>query len=109
MVLSRTLRAGEKTTIGGFEENKLKKEKGLRFTCPSLLMVEAKQMGRGAMACWSQFWRCAGGKLWRSIFILPQSSKEIKMRKELILIYYSFEAFFNQSHIEIDQETHSFI
>src|SRR5687767_41077 len=34
VVLSRTLRAGEKITIGGLEENKLKKLKGLKFTFP---------------------------------------------------------------------------
>ena len=32
-------------------ENKLKKLKGLRFTLPALSIVEAKQMGLGAMAC----------------------------------------------------------
>jgi hypothetical protein len=37
--------------IGGLRENRLKKLNGLRFTWPSLLMVLAKQMGLGAMAC----------------------------------------------------------
>ncbi len=69
MVLSRTRLAGEKTTIGGLEENKLKKENGLRFTCPAVSMVDAKQIGRGAMACCSQFWRWAGDKFLNSIFI----------------------------------------
>lgn len=57
MVLSLTRLAGEKTTMGGLEENKLKNENGLRFILPALLMVEAKQIGRGAMACCNQFWR----------------------------------------------------
>jgi hypothetical protein len=51
VVLSLTLLAGEKTTMGGLEENKLKKLNGLRFTCPALSMVEAKQIGRGAITC----------------------------------------------------------
>jgi len=49
--LSLTLLAGEKTTIGGFEENILKKLNGLKFTLPSLSIVDAKQTGRGAIAC----------------------------------------------------------
>jgi hypothetical protein len=49
--LSLTLLAGENITTGGFEENKLKKLKGLRLTLPSLSMVDAKQIGLGAMAC----------------------------------------------------------
>jgi hypothetical protein len=51
VVLSLTLRDGEKITIGGLEENMLKKLKGLRFTFPSLSMVEAKHTGRGAITC----------------------------------------------------------
>jgi hypothetical protein len=51
VVLSLTLLAGEKITTGGLEENKLKKLKGLRFTLPALSIVEAKQIGLGAMAC----------------------------------------------------------
>jgi hypothetical protein len=51
VVLSLILLAGEKTTIGGLEENKLKKLKGLRLTFPSLSIVEAKQIGRGATIC----------------------------------------------------------
>jgi len=35
VVLSLTRRAGEKITMGGFEENTLKKLKGLRLTFPS--------------------------------------------------------------------------
>ena len=44
------LRAGEKTNIGGLEPKQLKNEKGERFTLPSLFMVEANAMGRGATA-----------------------------------------------------------
>jgi hypothetical protein len=51
VVLSRTLLAGEKITMGGLEENKLKKLKGDRFTFPSLSIVEAKHTGLGAIAC----------------------------------------------------------
>jgi hypothetical protein len=51
VVLSRTLLAGEKMTMGGVVEKRLKKLKGLRFTFPALSMVEAKQIGRGAIAC----------------------------------------------------------
>ena len=51
VVLSLTRRAGEKITIGGLEENKLKKLKGDKFTLPALSIVDAKQIGRGAMAC----------------------------------------------------------
>jgi len=50
VVLSLTLRAGEKIRIGGVEENKLKKLKGLKFTWPDLSMVLAKHTGRGATA-----------------------------------------------------------
>jgi len=52
VVLSLTLREGEKITTGGFDENRLKKLKGLRFTCPSLSIVDAKHIGLGAMICW---------------------------------------------------------
>jgi hypothetical protein len=52
MVLSLTLLAGEKITMGGLVENKLKKLKGLRFTFPFLSIVLAKQTGRGAITCW---------------------------------------------------------
>jgi hypothetical protein len=51
VLLSLTLREGEKITIGGLEENILKKLKGLRLTFPSLSMVEAKQIGLGATMC----------------------------------------------------------
>jgi hypothetical protein len=51
VVLFLTLRAGEKIMTGGFEENILKKLKGLRFIFPSLSMVEAKQIGRGPIMC----------------------------------------------------------
>jgi hypothetical protein len=50
-VLSLTLLDGEKTTIGGLEENKLKKLKGERLTFPSLSIVEAKHIGLGAIEC----------------------------------------------------------
>jgi len=49
--LSLNLLEGEKTTIGGWVENKLKKLKGLRFTWPFLSIVEAKQTGLGAIIC----------------------------------------------------------
>jgi hypothetical protein len=42
---------GGRTTMGGLEENKLKKLKGLRLTLPALSIVDAKQIGRGAMIC----------------------------------------------------------
>src|SRR3954452_9739224 len=45
VVLSLTRLDGEKITIGGLDENILKKLKGLRFTLPSLSIVEAKQIG----------------------------------------------------------------
>jgi hypothetical protein len=51
VVLFRILLAGEKITIGGLVLNKLKKLKGLRFTFPFKSIVEAKQMGLGAIAC----------------------------------------------------------
>jgi len=40
------------------DENKLKKENGLRFTFPSLSMVLANAIGRGATACCSQACFC---------------------------------------------------
>jgi hypothetical protein len=49
--LSLTLLAGEKTAMGGFDETKLKKLYGLKLTIPCESMVDAKQMGRGAIAC----------------------------------------------------------
>jgi hypothetical protein len=49
-VLSLPLRAGEKTKIGGFAPKQLKKLNGLRFTFPSLSIVLAKAIGRGATA-----------------------------------------------------------
>ena len=51
VVLFLTRRDGEKMTMGGFEEKRLKKLKGLRFTLPSLSIVDAKQIGRGAITC----------------------------------------------------------
>src|ERR1700744_5493795 len=50
VVLSRILRAGEKTTIGGSALNRLKKLKGLRFTLPYLSWVDTSATGRGAIA-----------------------------------------------------------
>jgi hypothetical protein len=50
VVLSLTLRDGEKIQMGGFMLNKLKKLKGLKFTFPSKSMEDAKQMGLGAIA-----------------------------------------------------------
>jgi hypothetical protein len=41
------LLAGEKTKIGGFALNTLKKLNGARFLLPSLSTVLAKQIGRG--------------------------------------------------------------
>jgi hypothetical protein len=37
--------------MGGLEENKLKKLKGLRFILPALSIVDTNAMGRGAIAC----------------------------------------------------------
>jgi hypothetical protein len=51
VVLSLTRLEGEKITIGGLEENKLKKLKGLKLIFPARSMVDAKQIGLGAMAC----------------------------------------------------------
>jgi hypothetical protein len=50
VLLSLTLLAGEKTTMGGLAENTLKKLKGLRLTFPAWSIVEAKQIGLGAIA-----------------------------------------------------------
>jgi hypothetical protein len=60
VVLSLSLLEGEKITIGGLVENKLKKLKGLRFTFPSLSIVDAKQIGLGAMACCKRSCRSDG-------------------------------------------------
>jgi hypothetical protein len=51
-------REGEKITIGGLVENKLKNENGLRFTFPLPSIVDAKQIGLGAIACCSQACFC---------------------------------------------------
>src|SRR5215217_3458053 len=51
VVLSLILFEGEKTTTGGSEETILKKLNGLRLTFPSLSMVDAKQIGLGAITC----------------------------------------------------------
>jgi hypothetical protein len=42
--------AGEKTSIGGFALNALKKLKGARFATPSLSIVDANAIGRGPIA-----------------------------------------------------------
>ena len=55
VVLSLPLREGEKTMIAGLVLNKLKKLKGLRFTFPSLSIVLAKHIGRGATVCCKKF------------------------------------------------------
>ena len=47
MVLSRTLRAGEKTKVTGLLPKTLKKLNGERFLCPAASMVEAKHIGLG--------------------------------------------------------------
>ena len=49
MVLSLTLRAGEKIRMGGFALNTLKKLKGLRFTLPFKSIVLAKAIGLGVI------------------------------------------------------------
>jgi hypothetical protein len=49
-VLFLTLLDGEKIAIGGLVLKKLKKLNGLRFTFPFRSIVEAKQIGRGAIA-----------------------------------------------------------
>jgi hypothetical protein len=49
-VLSRTLRAGEKITIGGLLLKILKKENGLRLLFPNLSMVLANAIGLGAIS-----------------------------------------------------------
>ncbi len=50
IVLSRTRRAGEKTSVGGLEPKALKKLKGERFGFPFLSMVLANAIGLGATA-----------------------------------------------------------
>jgi hypothetical protein len=50
MVLFLTLLAGEKTKIGGFELNTLKKLKGDKFGSPLASIVLAKAIGLGAIA-----------------------------------------------------------
>ena len=104
MVLSRTRLAGEKTTIGGLEENKLKNENGLRFTFPALSIVEARQIGRGAMACCSQFWRCIGGSVFNSIFIFTAEEMRAQRCAELkIIVLILLNPSFNKGHIKIYQ------
>jgi hypothetical protein len=48
--LSRTLRAGEKISIGGLELKTLKKLKGDKLGIPFLSTVLAKAIGRGPTA-----------------------------------------------------------
>jgi hypothetical protein len=49
-VLSRTLLAGEKITMGGFALNILKKENGLKLIFPASSIVLTKAIGLGAIA-----------------------------------------------------------
>src|ERR1700730_2113881 len=77
MVLLRTRREGEKITMGGVEENRLKKLKGLRFTFPALSIVLAKQIGRGAMA-YCRYWCRVGVFSWfKSMIIIERLSRVI--------------------------------
>jgi hypothetical protein len=48
MVLSLTLREGEKINMGGLAEKQLKKLNGLKLTFPFLSIVLAKAIGLGA-------------------------------------------------------------
>jgi hypothetical protein len=50
VVLSRTLREGEKTSVAGLLPNALKKLNGERLILPSLFVVLARAIGRGATA-----------------------------------------------------------
>ena len=50
VVLFRALLEGEKITIAGLVEKRLKKLNGLRFTLPEASIVLAEQIGLGAMA-----------------------------------------------------------
>src|SRR5688572_32668204 len=50
LVLSLTLREGEKISVAGLLPNTLKKLKGERLGLPSASMVLAKQIGLGATA-----------------------------------------------------------
>lgn len=50
MVLSRTRRAGEKMAMGGLLPKILKKLYGDKLEFPFASIVEAKQIGRGAIA-----------------------------------------------------------
>jgi len=62
MVLSRTLLAGEKMNLVGFEPKILKKLNGLKLGLPAASMVLAKQIGRGAMAVNKALWNSAKGR-----------------------------------------------
>src|SRR5258708_34710405 len=75
VVLFLILLPGEKITIGGVVENKLKKLKGLRLIFPSLSIVEAKQMGLGAIACCSQFCLSTGFRSFKSTIMIQISAK----------------------------------
>src|SRR6185312_15672905 len=48
IVLSLIRRRGEKITMGGLDENRLKNENGLRLTLPCRSIVDASAMGLGA-------------------------------------------------------------
>ena len=50
-----TLLTEEKTKIGGFIENTLKKEKGLKFLFPSVSIVLTNSIGRGVTAA-DRYW-----------------------------------------------------
>src|SRR4051794_7844051 len=58
VVLFLSLREGEKITIGGLIENRLKKLNGDKFTLPFASMLLTKAMGRGAMAYCRKFCAC---------------------------------------------------
>jgi hypothetical protein len=50
LLTDQTNKKGERAlALSGLVQNTLKKLNGLRFTFPSLLMVDAKAMGRGAI------------------------------------------------------------
>jgi hypothetical protein len=66
----RTLLAGEKTNIGGFELNTLKKLKGDRFGMPPELIVLAKEMGLGPTELCKYPCNLAGAIWFGSILIM---------------------------------------
>lgn len=70
VLLSLTLREGEKTSIGGFMLNMLKKLNGLRFTLPSLSTELTKAIGRGATVPCKKACTFGTGILFGSIVII---------------------------------------